>query len=451
MINPYNPDLNKISYAYNHLIDKSEEIAEPKRQLFARTYKTSRDVIDALGRGGSDVDILSKMDLSLRKNPEEMMKVIERTPSAYAYAHQTVRDNPDVCDVYREEMLKRTRCIPIDGSTKAMQLKHQFSKNANFDQIFSDRAYEQAFKTLVQEGPYLKNGALKNEFAVVSMARMMRERDIERLNQIERDVWMENQNVVRKLAHNDRNLVVCDHALQAIEERCPELQPVVKQEQKAYWKERESDVLELMEREEAGQRLLGEEGRMIREALKHIELDTKKRRETEHLQKERNDNDLVYKRGSALDSIRTADDMGEIARGDAANSIAHIEYSTPTTATVGAAKEYVAHAESIENNHDNIDRSRENYLDNTASLRSPSMIPETAYTQGDAQPRSVSKEVMTEIELDEIVDHEYDELANELEQIEEEIETEEIDEIEEEYVDWKHSYSDDKPREHVWQ
>lgn len=481
MINPYNPDLNKISYAYNHLIDKAEELDPTKKMSLLHPYKTSESVIDAIEIGGSTVDILSKMDPSLRKNPKEMLKIIERAPTAYAHIHKDIdtkefalnairanhavyslmsqprRDDPEICDAYRDEMLKGTRRLPIDATTMAMQFEHQFSKNANFDQIFSNQVYEQAFGTLVQEGPYLKDGTLRNEFTIVATTRMMRERDIERLNQIERNVWLENQDAVRKLAHNDRRLVVCDHALQAIEERCPELQPEIKREQKAYWQGRETEVLTLQELEESGQRLNSDQSRMLREALQHIELDERKRKETERLQKERNDNDLVYKRESALDDVRTAESVGEIARGDAADSIAHIEYSTPVEATVDAAKEHIAHAESIENNNDNIDVGRENYLERTATIYNPSMVPEVVVVdcrQADEQAKIAAQEVeevVAEIELDEIVSEEYDEIIIELEDIEEEIEQKEIEDVEEEYVPWNRSYSDDQPRYHVYQ
>lgn len=401
MINPYQlseDDVRKIELAYNSL-PKEEQKISLKHSLL-HPYQSHGDVVQALGNNEEPNKVFSKMSLELRQDEKVMTDLMIRHASAYLYVHPSIntdelrqnaiRNNPSVyhflsneeretkelLDIYRESMLNHSSIRKIDVTTEMIIPKQQFDEKANREKLFSEKKYHDAYESIALDGPYLKDSMLemqsrnifKQDVAFIAIARLLNPELQERFLEIEKDVWKEHPERVDELAKNNRQKMDIDQALNTIEEKCPEYQPVIQEKQKEYWKERETELLGIQEKEVMKQEISKQERQLLEEARKHIELETKeitRKRIIQKVQSEREE-EMAYMKGQAISEAYGRASVGDIefsAATDLAGNIGNIQNKVKASRSF----ETVAHIRDKENDNHNIDKDREEYLERTAA------------------------------------------------------------------------------------
>ena len=384
MINPYLPNMTRIKNAYD-VLKKSEEMEQTRKMSLTHPYKTEEEVLRELKRDESRAhEVFSKMSPELRKDQEVMLRFIKESEVAYLYINPSIntlefkqralirnpsvygmlsnqdRQEQPISDSYLNGMIDSVQRRQIDATEYAYQFPHQFSEKTNIAQIFSNETYDRAFRNMLQNGPY-ENHALCRDFAIISTARLLRPEAQKQYDEIERNAWMQNEQVINKLAYDDRRLLSVDYALTAIEERCPEYKPTINQRQKEFWTDRKQELLDLQDRQDNGVRLNGEEIGLLREAQKHIELTREQKKVEQYTQRVREE-ELVYLKRDAVERAYSAAADGDISFSEAADIAAYVG-NAPNTAKHSSAVEHIASCTAKVNDIDNIDEEREIELD----------------------------------------------------------------------------------------
>jgi hypothetical protein len=386
-INPYLPDMSKIENSYLSA-QKEPELIQKKLSL-SRPYLSAEEVLREIdAHPDNKQTILSKMSSDLRKDRREMLKIIAKHADAYQYVHKDIcddrfrldavyrnpnvysllsspeRSDPDTIKEYWGAMTYRRMAIKkIDATTEAMQLTQRLSDRLPADQAFSDQQYREVYQSMIQYGPYAwrpditaphnDRKILGEDFLYLTTARMMRPDNTHNFDAIERDLWLEYVDKVKELAFDDRRSRDVDNVLLAIEERCPELTPVIQERQKDYWQTRKQEIADLQVRAMAGEQLRQQELATIREGMRHIEFDKKEREElAKRVLKSRQESVYALQRDS-IENAYAAHIRGDVEFDTATGIASYIEV-TPSTGTPARSVEYLSRAEAAEGTTHNV-------------------------------------------------------------------------------------------------
>lgn len=416
MIDPRSPeldkgDMTKISNVYQSQ-EPAEQIDNAKWALM-HPYKTQEQVVAALKQNPDKPhETLSKMNGTVRRDPEAMLQLTKITPQAYSYADindlafkekalrdvpavyggmtQQDRDNPAISRAYLDGMLNNMRQYPLDNTTMSLQFKNRFHQDMDATKVLTPSVYEESYERMVVDGPNGPDGrTLSKDFSVVAACRLLNKDAAPEFDAIDQRVWERHPEQVIEWAQGDRREVEVNDTLTAIETIAPKYKPLIAEVQKERWREHSEELLELKAKQDAGRRLSGDETRMLAEAEKHISIseqnqlnpkelpqinDLKDRQLKEHLlkieqtkqeimgqqkqqevkmEKEREEN-LAYLLQDSKTRVLSAASSGEIDPTMASDILGYIG-SIPTTTTSSRSQTFLANTEAMENDIDNID------------------------------------------------------------------------------------------------
>jgi hypothetical protein len=422
MINPYMQNAkerDKIKYVHDNILSPIviDQDQKPmfERPAFMCPYKTYESVVEALDNGDRPIDVLSKMDPSLRKDQEVMLSLIEKTDTAYMYVHkdintlsfkqQAILKNPMVydrlsdndrnqqliSDAYRKSAFEiHVKKTPMDQTTMAILPEYQLSKKINVAQVLNDQALGSAAEHVVINGAYNQDGAWSKQTTLLALGGMKRaEIGTDPTQELMKDAWTKHPEVVAQLAIGDRNEVKVNHVLTAIESQAPEMRQMIAERQREGWEGRRAELQQMLQDQADGKKLNGYQIRTIAEAEKHIQIQPEQKQieQSKHnqqqMQKEREVTNAYILR-SAQDRIYSAAAVGDIDFSQATDIASNIG-TAPSTSKSSQAASVIEKAESLENDIDNIDENREAYLEITADMDNPGVVPENVSEYDAAQ------------------------------------------------------------------
>lgn len=390
-MNPYLPNENESKKYFDAL--PIGDVEEMMREIsLIRPYKTAEDVQKAIDRNDENIrDTYAKMHSSLRKNEEEMLKIIKHDARAYVYVDNPSREfnkralsvNPkvycllsdsergsqEISNAYLASMKnhiikqKLPNQSPMRGQISreiisqteyAMMFQHQFSSTTNLAQVFSSQNYKEAYERMVKDGAYIDN-AYTADAMYIAAARERTKNDI-KLNQeydsIEKDIWYDNigRNAIEQAAYSNRDPYSKEHELLvAAEERVPEIKTWIDRQTQQY-KEDKERLIKLTVRDELGMSLEQKDQAFLQEHHRALELNEKEKARVQKVVEKVREESAYYLQRDSVENIYAAYVAGEISLSDAMYGAGRIQ-GLQSHGSHGRVVEMTAQAEDLEQHH----------------------------------------------------------------------------------------------------
>lgn len=453
-------DINRVRSVYNQLL-QPEPIGSAKFSIL-RPYTTVDQVMRALSQDPVHPhETLSKISNQMRQNPDSMIQLIEKTKEAYSYVSPKInneqfkkdaiavqpnvfsgmsvseKENQSIIEAYRDAMIRKSKEHPLDYLTRYLQPANQFDAELDVRKAFSPEFHKQNYEHVVINGMYQENSrTLTPQAATVCLCEILNRDDSDEFNKNKRDAWERHPEKVAEWASKDRRSTDVNLALTAIEHVAPTYVQKIEELQKVRWLEKQFELMELKQKEERGERVNGNEFRMLREAERHISLDPvsqapslelsqdlelkenlKKidamvaeiKNHTEKLDekvKREREQDLAGLLQDSKTRILSAAADGDITLEMASDALGYLG-NIPTVVANSRAQAALAHAEARENDIDNIDLK----LNDGPELSEMPTVEEKVHVREKKEEKDTQKEIERDMEVEEYSYEEYDEYS----------------------------------------